>query len=53
MSFKDEVVELGADQESGEWLIDNEEGETENLSGESKNWSQIRWKVKINKAVCV
>ena len=38
MSFKEEVEDLGLDQESGEWLLQEIEGDHENLSEESKDW---------------
>ena len=36
MSFKEEAEELKTDQESGGWLLKEEEGEAESLSRESK-----------------
>ena len=36
MSYKEEAEELGTDQESREWLLNEEEGVAENLSGESE-----------------
>ena len=35
-SLKEEAEYLGADQEPGEWLLNEEEGEAKSLSGESK-----------------
>ena len=40
MSFKDEVEDLGLDQECREWPPPARDDEEENLSGESEEWNQ-------------
>ena len=36
ISSKEEAEELETDQQSGEWLLNEEEGEARNLSGDSE-----------------
>ena len=41
VTFKEEVEDLGLDQEFGEWPTLDREGEEENFCGESKNWDGV------------
>ena len=40
MSLKEDVENLGLDQESEEWPTPERDGEGENLSGESEEWDE-------------
>ena len=50
VSFKEEVDDLGLDQESGEWLTQEKEVQEQNLSGGSqRTGTKIQWKVMVSK----
>ena len=51
MSCKEEVEAPGRDQESGECLLNEKEGEAENLSGQSEESDKKSIQVKMSETI--